>query len=103
MTNGFYHADRIKIQQYIQDKCGALVEGAHFHNWQDIATWMQLFNRAESKHSDKYRVVAIDQAAEDRVKATASQCPSLGGNINQMEVRGLDSLPCKYCRILIRL
>jgi hypothetical protein len=82
---------------------GAPVEVAHFHIWQDNATWQQLINRAKSKDFDKGRAVAIDQSAMDKVKAAPSQCPSCGGNINQVVMRGMDSLTCEYCGFLIRL
>ena len=82
---------------------GAPVEVAHFHIWQDNATWQQLINRAKAKDFDKNRAVAIDQAALDKVKAAPSQCPSCGGNINQVVVRGMDTLTCEYCGYVIRL
>ena len=82
---------------------GALVEVAHFHIWQDNATWQQLINRAKSKDFDKGRAVAIDQAAVDKVKAAPSQCPSCGGNITQVVMRGIDSITCEYCGFVIRL
>jgi hypothetical protein len=82
---------------------GALVEVAHFHIWQDNAVWQQLINRAKSKDFDKSRAVEIDQAAVDKVKAAPSQCPSCGGNINQVVMRGMDSLTCEYCGFVIRL
>lgn len=82
---------------------GAPVEVAHFHIWQDNATWLQLINRAKSKDFDKGRAVAIDQAAVDKVKAAPGQCPSCGGNIQQVVMRGMDSLTCEYCGYVIRL
>ena len=82
---------------------GAPVEVAHFHIWQDNATWQQLINRAKSKDFDKGRAVAIDQSAVDKVKAAPSQCPSCGGNITQVVMRGMDSITCEYCGYVIRL
>lgn len=82
---------------------GALVEVAHFHIWQDNATWQQLINRAKSKDFDKGRAEAIDQAAVDKVKAAPSQCPSCGGNISKVVMRGMDSITCEYCGFVIRL
>jgi hypothetical protein len=82
---------------------GAPVEFAHFHIWQDNTTWQQLINRSKTKDFDKDRVVAIDQSALDKVKAAPSQCPSCGGNINQVVLRGMDSLTCEYCGYVIRL
>jgi hypothetical protein len=82
---------------------GAPVEVAHFHIWQDNTTWQQLINRAKSKDFDKGRAVAIDQSTMDKVKAAPSQCPSCGGNITQVVMRGMDSLTCEYCGFVIRL
>ncbi len=82
---------------------GAPVEVAHFHIWQDNATWQQLINRAKSKDFDKGRAVAIDQTALDKAHAAPSQCPSCGGNITQVVMRGMDSITCEYCGFVIRL
>jgi len=82
---------------------GAPLEVAHFHIWQDNATWQQLINRAKSKDFDKSRAVAIDQAAVDKVKTAPNQCPNCGGNITQVVMRGMDSLTCEYCGFVIRL
>jgi hypothetical protein len=82
---------------------GAAVEVAHFHIWQDNAFWQQLINRAKSREFDLGRAVAIDQAIVDKVKAAPSQCPSCGGNITQVVMRGMDSLTCEYCGFVIRL
>ena len=82
---------------------GASVEVAHFHIWQDNATWQQSINRVKSKDFDKGRAVAIDQSALDKVKSAPSQCPSCGGNITQVVMRGMDSLTCEYCGFVIRL
>ena len=82
---------------------GAAVEVAHFHIWQDNATWQQLINRVKSKDFDKGRAVAMDQSALDKVKSAPSQCPSCGGNITQVVMRGMDSLTCEYCGFVVRL
>jgi hypothetical protein len=82
---------------------GAPLEVAHFHIWQENTTWQQLINRAKSKDFDKGRAVAIDQTAVDKVKAAPSQCPSCGGNITQVVMRGMDSITCEYCGFVIRL
>lgn len=87
----------------IQFASGAPVRGAHFHIWDDCAEWQALINRSKSKDFDKGRAVAIDQAAADKVKAAPSQCPACGGNINQVVLRGQDTLTCEYCGNVIRL
>jgi ribosomal protein S27E len=45
----------------------------------------------------------VDQAAAEKVKAAPSQCPSCGGNINTVILRGMDSIKCEYCGFVIRL
>jgi hypothetical protein len=82
---------------------GAPLEVAHFHIWQDNITWQQLINRAKSKDFDKGRALTIEQAAVDKVKSAPSQCPSCGGNITQVVMRGMDSIKCEYCGFVIRL
>jgi len=87
----------------IRFSSGAPVQAAHFHIWQDNATWQQLINRTKSKDFDKGRAVAIDQAEVDKVKAAPSQCPSCGGIVTQVVMRGMDSITCEYCGFVIRL
>ncbi len=82
---------------------GAPLEMAHLHIWQDCETWQALLNRAKAREFDKDRAVAIDQAALDKVKAAPSQCPSCGGNISQVVLRGQDSIKCEFCGFVIRL
>jgi hypothetical protein len=82
---------------------GAAVEVAHFHIWQENATWQQLINRAKSKDFDMGRAIAIDQAEVAKVRAAPSQCPSCGGNITQVVMRGMVSITCEYCGFVIRL
>ena len=82
---------------------GAPVQMAHFHIWQENTAWQALINRAKSKDFDKGRAVALDQAAVDKVKAAPAQCPSCGGNITTVVLRGMDSITCEYCGFVIRL
>jgi len=82
---------------------GAPLQVTHFHIWQENAAWQALINRAKSKDFDKGRAVALDQAALDKVKAAPAQCPSCGGNITTVVLRGMDSINCEYCGFVIRL
>lgn len=82
---------------------GAPVLTAHFHIWQPCEEWQELINRAKSKDFDNDRAVALDQTAVAKTKAAPSQCPSCGGNINQVVLRGQDSLKCEFCGFVIRL
>ncbi len=74
---------------------GAAVQLAHFHIWQDNAVYQAPINRARNKDFDQGRAVALDQAAVEKVKAAPAQCPSCGGNITTVVLRGMDSLKCE--------
>lgn len=82
---------------------GAPVQVAHFHIWQENTAWQALINRAKTKDFDSDRTIAFDQAAADKIKAAPSQCPSCGGNITTVVLRGMDSITCEYCGFVIRL
>ena len=82
---------------------GAAVQMAHFHIWQDNSAWLALINRAKNKDFDQGRAVALDQAAVEKVKAAPAQCPSCGGIITTVVLRGMDSIKCEYCGFVIRL
>lgn len=82
---------------------GAPIQNIHVHIWQDANSWLQLLNRAKIKDFDKTRAVAIDQAEVDKVKALPSQCPSCGGNLDQVVLRGQSEVKCQYCGFVIRL
>jgi prefoldin subunit 5 len=73
------------------------------HIWQNCDEWKALVNRVKSKDIEKERAVAVDAAAEARVKSAPSQCPSCGGNISQVILRGQDNIKCEYCGFVIRL
>ena len=82
---------------------GAPVITAHFHIWQPCEEWQALINRAKSRDFDNDRAVAVDAAAIAKTKAAPSQCPSCGGIINQVILRGQDSIKCEFCGFVIRL
>ena len=82
---------------------GTAVQVANFHIWQDNAAWLALINRAKNKDFDQGRAVALDQAAVEKVKAAPAQCPSCGGVITTVVLRGMDSIKCEYCGFVIRL
>ena len=82
---------------------GIAVQMAHFHIWQDNTAWQALINRARNKDFNQGRAVALDQSVVDKVKAAPAQCPSCGGNITTVVLRGMDSIKCEYCGYVIRL
>ncbi len=98
-------AGLLKNEDHIEIRfaSGAPVQIAHFHIWQDCATWQGLINRAKSKDFDQARAVAIDQAEVEKVKAAPTQCPACGGAINQQVLRGQDTIKCEFCGNVIRL
>jgi hypothetical protein len=95
----------LKNEDHIDVKfaVGAPVQVAHFHIWQPCEEWQALLNRTKAKEFDQDRAVALDQEAVEKVKAAPSQCPSCGGNISQVILRGMDSIKCEYCGFVIRL
>lgn len=82
---------------------GAPAPTAHFHIWEDVATWQQLINRSKIKDFDLDRITAVDPEVLNKVKSAPSQCPNCGGNITQVVMRGMDSIKCEYCGFTIRL
>ena len=82
---------------------GAPVLAANFHIWKENAAWQALINRAKTKDFDQGRAVQVDQAAVERVKSAPTQCPACGGNITTVVLRGMDSIKCEYCGMVIRL
>lgn len=85
-------------------KSGAPVYQAWFHlEGQDCDEWQELIGKACSGGFEIERAVAIDKAQVEKVKAAPSQCPNCGAPINQVVLRGMDSITCEYCRFVIRL
>lgn len=87
----------------IEFESGAPVRQAHFHIWQDCQDWQALIQRAKAKEFDKDRAVALDPELVEKAKSAPSQCPSCGGNINQVILRGQDEIECEFCGLAIRL
>ncbi|MBN1302867.1 MAG: hypothetical protein JXA13_00425 [Anaerolineales bacterium] len=82
---------------------GAPMQTASFHIWQANQEWQALINRAKAKEFDKDRALEIDQEILDKISSAPTQCPSCGGNINQVVLRGMDSIKCEFCGFTIRL
>ena len=83
---------------------GAPYQKMHFHiDGQNCNDWKALVNRVITGEFTKDRAIAIDQAAVDKVKNAPTICPSCGGTIKQVVLRGQDSITCEYCGLVIRL
>lgn len=87
----------------IRNKEGAALESIHLHIWNEGSEWLQLINRTKTKDFDKDRAVAIDQTEVDKAKSIPVQCSSCGANLDQVILRGQDSVKCEYCGFIIRL
>ena len=96
----FGHEDHLELSF----ASGAPFYSVHVHiNGQDCNDWQALLGRAKSHDFDQERAIAVDQAAEQKVKEAPSRCPSCGGAIKQPVLRGMDSITCEYCGYVIRL
>jgi len=82
---------------------GAPFNSVHVHIWQSGDEWKALLKRAKAKEFDSTRAIAIDEEAAEKVKDAPTECPSCGGAINQVVLRGMDSITCEYCGAVIRL
>lgn len=85
-------------------KSGAPMYQAWLHlDGQDCNLWQTQIGRACSGDFRAERAVEIDQAEVEKVKAAPTQCPNCGAPINQVVLRGMDSITCEYCKHVMRL
>ncbi len=82
---------------------GAPYDVVNIHIWQRGDEWKALLKRAKAKEFDKTRAIAIDEAVAEKVKDAPTKCPSCGGVLNQVILRGMESITCEYCGDVIRL
>ena len=82
---------------------GAPFDALHIHIWQPGDEWKALLKRAKAKEFDATRAIAIDKAAAKKVKDAPTKCSSCGGVINQVVLRGMESITCEYCGAVVRL
>ncbi len=82
---------------------GAPFSAAHLHIWQSGDDWKVLLKRAKAKEFDATRAIEIDEATAEKVKDAPTECSSCGGAINQVVLRGMESITCEYCGAVIRL
>lgn len=81
---------------------GAPLDVLHAHIWQRGDEWVALIQRVKSGEFDDNRAIPIDQAVLEKVKNAPTKCPSCGGAIKQVILRGMDSLTCEFCGDVIR-
>ncbi len=82
---------------------GAPFDVLHLHIWQRGDEWKALLKRAKAKEFDGTRAIAIDKTAAKKVKDAPTKCSSCGGVINQVVLRGMESITCEFCGAVIRL
>ena len=83
---------------------GAQMSAAQFHIFgQDGSEWQSLINKAKTNEFDKDRVIAVDQADVEKVKAAPTVCPACGGVITKPVLRGQDTITCEFCGNMMRL
>jgi outer membrane murein-binding lipoprotein Lpp len=83
-------------------KSGAPYDLVHIHIWHPGDEWVSLINRAKTGDFDKTRAIPIDEEVIEKVKNAPTKCPSCGGAINQVILRGMDRMDCDYCGDTIR-
>lgn len=82
---------------------GAPFDVVHLHIWQRGDDWTALINRAKAKDFDATRAIPIDEEAVEKVKEAPTKCPNCGGVIDQVVLRGMESITCEFCGSVIRL
>lgn len=82
---------------------GADYDKLTLHIWQPGDDWVALLNRAKAKEFDATRAIEISAEEAEKVKSAPTQCPTCGGAINQVVLRGMDSITCEFCGVSIRL
>ncbi len=82
---------------------GAPYDSLSLHIWQPADEWVALLTRAKAREFDATRAIEIDAETAAKVKSAPTQCPSCGGAINQVILRGMESITCEFCGVVIRL
>jgi predicted nucleic acid-binding Zn-ribbon protein len=86
----------------LQLKSGAPFDVCHLHIWHPGDEWVALINRAKDGDFDQTRAIPISEEVIQKVKNAPTKCPSCGGAVNQVILRGMDTLNCEYCGDTIR-
>ncbi len=74
-----------------------------FHIWGSGDAWQKAIKRAREKGFDEDRAIPVDEEAVEKVRQAPDKCPSCGATIQQVVLRGQDTLTCEYCGQVIRL
>jgi hypothetical protein len=94
------HEDHVEIMY----NPGAPQNYTHFHiDGQDCNAWNEMLNCAVTHYFDVDRAIPIPEEVVEKVKSAPAQCPTCGGAITQPVLRGMDSINCPYCGLVIRL
>jgi hypothetical protein len=75
----------------------------HLRIWQAGDEWISLINKAKAGEFDQTRAIPIDEKVLERVRNAPTKCPSCGGAINQVILRGMENITCGYCGDVIRI
>lgn len=81
----------------------APLDSAQIRIWQPGEIWISLINRAKAREFDDNRAIPLDRETVEKVEQAPTQCESCGGVIDQVVLRGMDTITCEYCGIVIRL
>ncbi|MFN2113002.1 MAG: hypothetical protein ACK2TT_07795 [Anaerolineales bacterium] len=81
---------------------GAVFDVLSIHIWQRGDEWVSLIQRAKAGDFDANRAIPIDEAVLEKVRNAPTKCPSCGGAIKQVILRGMDSITCEFCGDVIR-
>lgn len=81
---------------------GAPFDVLSIHIWQRGDEWVSLIQRAKAGDFDANRAIPIDEVVLEKVRSAPTKCPSCGGAIKQVILRGMDSITCEFCGDVIR-
>jgi hypothetical protein len=96
----FKNEDHIKLQLAQE----APFQTCHLHlDGQDCNDWDKMISRVKAREYDNDRAIEIPKEEVEKVKTAPSLCPACGGVINQVVLRGQDTITCTYCGNVIRL
>lgn len=88
----------------LEFESGFFAHSARLHlDGQSCTEWQALINQAKARELDADRAFAIDEAAQEKVKAAPVVCPSCGGTLSKPVLRGMETITCEFCGRVIKL